>query len=134
MAGNGASTMLELALSFERADPNIPDNEGNTPLHFAAQAGKRSPYYEFKERGCRGKYLDLFFPSIDRSFQGARKYQFLLRGNLSRTETFALHQPLVLRSKESGHVVDINFTNTSRVVRKSILGVSYSTLYIYIYI
>lgn len=40
MAGNGASTMLELALSFERADPNIPDNEGNTPLHFAAQAGK----------------------------------------------------------------------------------------------
>lgn len=42
MAGNGASTMLELALSFERADPNIPDNEGNTPLHFAAQAGKLS--------------------------------------------------------------------------------------------
>jgi len=40
MAGNGASTMLELALSFEGVDPNLPDNEGNTPLHFAAQAGE----------------------------------------------------------------------------------------------
>lgn len=40
MAGNGAATMLELALSYERVDPNTPDNEGNTPLHFAAQAGK----------------------------------------------------------------------------------------------
>lgn len=104
MAGNGASTMLELALSFERADPNIPDNEGNTPLHFAAQAGKRSPYYEFKERGRRGKYLDLFFPSVDRSidrwtFKDRTKISISLRGNLSRTEMFALHQPLVLRSE-----------------------------------
>lgn len=40
MAGNGAATMLELALSFEGVDPNLPDNEGNTPLHFAAQAGE----------------------------------------------------------------------------------------------
>ncbi|XP_011636593.1 uncharacterized protein LOC105426883 isoform X2 [Pogonomyrmex barbatus] len=40
MAGNGAAAMLELALSFEGVDPNLPDNEGNTPLHFAAQAGK----------------------------------------------------------------------------------------------
>ncbi|XP_076170960.1 uncharacterized protein LOC143148473 isoform X2 [Ptiloglossa arizonensis] len=40
MSGNGAAAMLELALSFERVDPNIPDNEGNTPLHFAAQAGQ----------------------------------------------------------------------------------------------
>lgn len=50
MAGNGASTMLELALSFERADPNIPDNEGNTPLHFAAQAGKRSLFMSLKKK------------------------------------------------------------------------------------
>lgn len=42
MAGNGAATMLELALSFEGVDPNLPDNEGNTPLHFAAQAGEWS--------------------------------------------------------------------------------------------
>ncbi|KAF7392062.1 hypothetical protein HZH68_011605 [Vespula germanica] len=41
MAGNGAAAMLELALSFEGADPNLPDNEGNTPLHFAAQAEDR---------------------------------------------------------------------------------------------
>lgn len=40
MAGNGAASMLELALSFEGVDPNLPDNEGNTPLHFAAQAGE----------------------------------------------------------------------------------------------
>lgn len=40
MAGNGAAAMLELALSFEGVDPNLPDNEGNTPLHFAAQAGE----------------------------------------------------------------------------------------------
>lgn len=32
--------MLEAALSFPEIDVNIPDNEGNTPLHFAAQAGK----------------------------------------------------------------------------------------------
>lgn len=40
MAGNGAASMLELALSFEGVDSNLPDNEGNTPLHFAAQAGE----------------------------------------------------------------------------------------------
>lgn len=39
MAGNGASTFLEAALSFSGINPNVPDNEGNTPLHFAAQAG-----------------------------------------------------------------------------------------------
>lgn len=44
MAGNGTSAMLELALSFEGVDVNIPDNEGNTPLHFAAQAGKLLRY------------------------------------------------------------------------------------------
>lgn len=41
MAGNGAAAMLELALSFEGVDANLPDNEGNTPLHFAAQAGEQ---------------------------------------------------------------------------------------------
>lgn len=39
MAGNGASTFLEATLSFSGINPNVPDNEGNTPLHFAAQAG-----------------------------------------------------------------------------------------------
>lgn len=33
--------MLEDVLAFPGINPNIPDNEGNTPLHFAAQAGKK---------------------------------------------------------------------------------------------
>lgn len=79
MAGNGASTMLELALSFERADPNIPDNEGNTPLHFAAQAGKLS--MSFQRKG-------------NVSFSRLRNEEIrenIDRGNLSRTEMLALH-------------------------------------------
>ena len=40
MAGNGSALMLEACLSFPGADANLPDNEANTPLHFAAQAGE----------------------------------------------------------------------------------------------
>ncbi|XP_006608015.2 uncharacterized protein LOC102681836 [Apis dorsata] len=77
MAGNGASTMLELALSFERADPNIPDNEGNTPLHFAAQAGQteclnillqRCPDIEVDARNASG-----FTPLMKAALQGRTK-------------------------------------------------------------
>ncbi|XP_061939147.1 NF-kappa-B inhibitor cactus isoform X2 [Apis cerana] len=77
MAGNGASTMLELALSFERADPNIPDNEGNTPLHFAAQAGQteclnillqRCPEIEVDARNASG-----FTPLMKAALQGRTK-------------------------------------------------------------
>jgi ankyrin repeat protein len=32
--------MLETILELPGVDVNKPDNEGNTPLHFAAQAGK----------------------------------------------------------------------------------------------
>jgi ankyrin repeat protein len=32
--------MLEAILELPGVDINKPDNEGNTPLHFAAQAGK----------------------------------------------------------------------------------------------
>jgi hypothetical protein len=32
--------MLEAILELPGVDVNKPDNEGNTPLHFAAQAGK----------------------------------------------------------------------------------------------
>lgn len=39
MAGNGAAELLETMLSFPGSNPNLSDNEGNTPLHFAAQAG-----------------------------------------------------------------------------------------------
>ncbi|XP_076681636.1 uncharacterized protein LOC143375892 isoform X2 [Andrena cerasifolii] len=77
MAGNGASTMLELALSFEGVDPNIPDNEGNTPLHFAAQAGQtdclnillqRYPDIEVDARNAAG-----FTPLMKAALQGRTK-------------------------------------------------------------
>ncbi|XP_072743612.1 uncharacterized protein [Anoplolepis gracilipes] len=77
MAGNGASTMLELALSFEGVDPNLPDNEGNTPLHFAAQAGQteclnillqRCPDIEVDARNTLG-----FTPLMKAALQGRTK-------------------------------------------------------------
>lgn len=40
MASNGSIDVLEQILQLPGLDPNKPDNEGNTPLHFAAQAGK----------------------------------------------------------------------------------------------
>ncbi|XP_032674447.1 uncharacterized protein LOC116845632 isoform X2 [Odontomachus brunneus] len=77
MAGNGASAMLELALSFEGVDPNLPDNEGNTPLHFAAQAGQteclnillqRCPDIEVDARNTLG-----FTPLMKAALQGRTK-------------------------------------------------------------
>ncbi|CAL7933495.1 unnamed protein product [Xylocopa violacea] len=77
MAGNGAAAMLELALSFEGVDPNIPDNEGNTPLHFAAQAGQteclnvllqRCPDIEVDARNASG-----FTPLMKAALQGRTK-------------------------------------------------------------
>jgi len=35
--------ILELLAEVEEVDPNQPDNDGNTPLIFAAQAGKSDP-------------------------------------------------------------------------------------------
>ncbi|KOX78445.1 Ankyrin repeat domain-containing protein 33B, partial [Melipona quadrifasciata] len=77
MAGNGASTMLELALSYDRLDPNVPDNEGNTPLHFAAQAGQteclnillqRCPDIQVDARNASG-----FTPLMKAALQGRTK-------------------------------------------------------------
>ncbi|XP_029047449.1 uncharacterized protein LOC114878153 isoform X1 [Osmia bicornis bicornis] len=77
MAGNGTSTMLELALSFDGVDPNTPDNEGNTPLHFAAQAGQtdclnillqRCPEIEVDARNASG-----FTPLMKAALQGRTK-------------------------------------------------------------
>ncbi|KAK9295560.1 hypothetical protein QLX08_010156 [Tetragonisca angustula] len=77
MAGNGASTMLELALSYDRVDPNVPDNEGNTPLHFAAQAGQteclnillqRCPDIQVDARNASG-----FTPLMKAALQGRTK-------------------------------------------------------------
>lgn len=107
MAGNGASTMLELALSFERADPNIPDNEGNTPLHFAAQAGKLSMSFYKKKR--------LFFSIKERRDSWKYRSRKSFKDEDVRLASTCAYY---VWSKESGHVVDINFINTSRVVRR----------------
>lgn len=40
IASNGSIDLLEQILQIPNLDANKPDNEGNTPLHFAAQAGK----------------------------------------------------------------------------------------------
>jgi ankyrin repeat protein len=40
LSGNGSSELLLLLVKVPELDINKPDNEGNTPLHFAAQAGK----------------------------------------------------------------------------------------------
>lgn len=40
IASNGSIDLLEFLLQLPGLDPNKADNEGNTPLHFAAQAGK----------------------------------------------------------------------------------------------
>ena len=37
--GNGFMPILELLHDVEEVDPNMADNDGNTPLVFAAQAG-----------------------------------------------------------------------------------------------
>jgi ankyrin repeat protein len=39
LCGNGMIEMLELLEDLTLIDYNAPDLEGNTPLHFAAQAG-----------------------------------------------------------------------------------------------
>lgn len=40
IASNGPLSILESIVQLPGLDINKPDNEGNTPLHFAAQAGK----------------------------------------------------------------------------------------------
>jgi ankyrin repeat protein len=40
IVSNGLLSMLEAITELPGVDINKPDNEGNTPLHFAAQAGK----------------------------------------------------------------------------------------------
>lgn len=39
LCGNGMIEMLDLLDDMPGIEYNLPDNEGNTPLHFAAQAG-----------------------------------------------------------------------------------------------
>jgi ankyrin repeat protein len=39
LCGNGMIEMLELLEDIPLIEYNLPDSEGNTPLHLAAQAG-----------------------------------------------------------------------------------------------
>ncbi|XP_011497992.1 PREDICTED: ankyrin repeat and SOCS box protein 14-like isoform X2 [Ceratosolen solmsi marchali] len=77
MAGNGSALVLETCLTFHGADANLPDNEGNTPLHFAAQAGQteclnillqRCPTIEVDARNSLG-----FTPLMKAALQGRTK-------------------------------------------------------------
>jgi hypothetical protein len=43
--GNGFMPILQLLDGVEEIDPNLPDNDGNTPLIFAAQAGQCAYYW-----------------------------------------------------------------------------------------
>lgn len=77
MAGNGASTFLEATLSFSGINPNVPDNEGNTPLHFAAQAGQIDSLNILLQR-CPGIEVDTrnklgFTPLMKAALQGRTK-------------------------------------------------------------
>lgn len=40
IAANAPVSLLEMLLSIDGVDVNKADNEGNTPLHFASQAGQ----------------------------------------------------------------------------------------------
>lgn len=77
MAGNGASTFLEVTLSFSGINPNVPDNEGNAPLHFAAQAGQIDSLNILLQR-CPGIEVDTrnnlgFTPLMKAALQGRTK-------------------------------------------------------------
>lgn len=45
--------MLDILLQFPGLDINKPDNDGNTPLHFAAEWGMFSPIFRH--------YIDIFY-------------------------------------------------------------------------
>ncbi|XP_043286638.1 uncharacterized protein [Venturia canescens] len=77
MAGNGSPAMLEAILTFAGCDPNLPDNEGNTPLHFAAQAGQTECLNLLLQR-CPGIEIDArnilgFTPLMKAALQGRTK-------------------------------------------------------------
>ncbi|XP_054275481.1 photoreceptor ankyrin repeat protein-like [Macrosteles quadrilineatus] len=82
LASNGPVSLLESLLAMEGVDVNKPDNEGNTPLHFAAQAGQvecvnyllsRCPIIEVDARNNLG-----FTPLMKAAIQGRTKCAKLL--------------------------------------------------------
>ncbi|KAF7280117.1 hypothetical protein GWI33_006374 [Rhynchophorus ferrugineus] len=82
VASNGSHDLLELILQLPGLDPNKPDNEGNTPLHFAAQAGQVECLNCLASR-CRGVEIDArnnlgFTPLMKAALQGRNKCAKLL--------------------------------------------------------
>ncbi|KAJ8924735.1 hypothetical protein NQ315_000888 [Exocentrus adspersus] len=74
VASNGSIDLLEQMLQLPGLDPNKPDNEGNTPLHFAAQAGQIECLNCMLSR-CRGIEIDArnnlgFTPLMKAALQG----------------------------------------------------------------
>ncbi|XP_058805499.1 cortactin-binding protein 2-like isoform X4 [Phymastichus coffea] len=77
LAGNGSALVLEACLALPGCDANLADNEGNAPLHFAAQAGQteclnillqRCPDIEVDARNNLG-----FTPLMKAGLQGRTK-------------------------------------------------------------
>ncbi|XP_057334753.1 uncharacterized protein LOC130673657 isoform X2 [Microplitis mediator] len=77
LAGNGAAEVLETVLNFPGAEVDAADNEGNTALHFAAQAGQaeclnillqKSTSVELDARNILG-----FTPLMKAALQGRTK-------------------------------------------------------------
>ncbi|KAJ3660462.1 hypothetical protein Zmor_004911 [Zophobas morio] len=82
VASNGSIDLLELILPLPNLDPNKPDNEGNTPLHFAAQAGQVECLNCLLSR-CRGIEIDArnnlgFTALMKAALQGRNKCAKLL--------------------------------------------------------
>ncbi|CAH1113051.1 unnamed protein product, partial [Psylliodes chrysocephalus] len=82
IASNGSIDLLEQILHLPGLDPNKPDNEGNSPLHFAAQAGQIECLNCMLSR-CRGIEIDArnnlgFTPLMKAALQGRNKCAKLL--------------------------------------------------------
>ncbi|XP_075229956.1 uncharacterized protein LOC142329346 isoform X2 [Lycorma delicatula] len=82
IASNGPLSILESIVQLPGLDINKPDNEGNTPLHFAAQAGQVE-CVNFLLSRCSGIEVDArnnlgFTPLMKAAIQGRTKCAKLL--------------------------------------------------------
>ncbi|XP_039286804.1 photoreceptor ankyrin repeat protein [Nilaparvata lugens] len=82
ISSNGPVSILESIIQLPGIDINKPDNEGNTPLHFAAQAGQVEAVNFLLSR-CSGIEVDArnhlgFTPLMKAAIQGRTKCAKLL--------------------------------------------------------
>ena len=82
LCGNGIIEMLDLLEDIKGIDYNCPDTEGNTPLHFAAQAGHVEvvSFLLTKVRGIQVDPVNIqgFTPLMKAALQGRVKCSKLL--------------------------------------------------------